>query len=262
MIKALFFDIDGTLVGLETHRIADSTVKALTEAHAKGLKIIIATGRTKAIINNLGQLDERKLIDGYITMNGAYCFIGSHVIYKGTIPASDVRLVADYCQKKSLPCIFVNEHSLSVCQPDDHFRYLFYEYLHAVKIPETSFVEAMKDEIYQLTPFITKEDEELLRPNLSACEIERWHPAFADITALGNTKQHGLEVVARFMGWKKEELMAFGDGGNDCGMLRYAGVGVAMGQAEEHVKAAADYVTTSVDEDGIANALRHYGLIE
>ena len=56
-------------------------------------------------------------------------------------------------------------------------------------------------------------------------------------------------------------MMAFGDGGNDIEMLRYAGIGVAMGNADDAVKAAADYVTTSVDDDGIMNALKHFGLI-
>ena len=73
MTKALFFDIDGTLVSFETHRIPPSTIEALEAAHAKGLKIFIATGRPKAIINNLSELQDRNLIDGYITMNGAYC---------------------------------------------------------------------------------------------------------------------------------------------------------------------------------------------
>ena len=86
MTKALFFDIDGTLVSFETHRIPSSTIEALEAAHAKGLKIFIATGRPKAIINNLSELQDRNLIDGYITMNGAYCFVGEQVIYKSAIP--------------------------------------------------------------------------------------------------------------------------------------------------------------------------------
>ena len=56
--------------------------------------------------------------------------------------------------------------------------------------------------------------------------------------------------------------MAFGDGGNDISMLQHAGLGVAMGNAKEEVKQKADYVTTSVDEDGIANALKHFGIID
>lgn len=56
--------------------------------------------------------------------------------------------------------------------------------------------------------------------------------------------------------------MAFGDGGNDTSMLRHAAIGVAMGQAKEDVKTAADYITTPVDEDGISNAMKHFGIID
>ena len=75
MIKALFFDIDGTLVSFKTHQIPVSTIEALEAAKAKGIQIFISTGRPRVIINNLAALQERKLIDGYITMNGAYCFV-------------------------------------------------------------------------------------------------------------------------------------------------------------------------------------------
>ena len=60
---------------------------------------------------------------------------------------------------------------------------------------------------------------------------------------------------------RREEIIAFGDGGNDVDMLEYAGIGVAMGNAGEDVKAAADYVTTAIDDDGIFNALKHFNVI-
>ena len=68
------------------------------------------------------------------------------------------------------------------------------------------------------------------------------------------------EIINRF-GLKLEETMSFGDGGNDVPMLRHAGIGVAMGNAADDVKQHADYVTSSVDEDGIMNALLHFGII-
>ena len=77
MTKALFFDIDGTLVSFETHRIPSSTIEALEAARAKGLKIFIATGRPKAIINNLSELQDRNLIDGYITRTGLTALSGN-----------------------------------------------------------------------------------------------------------------------------------------------------------------------------------------
>lgn len=98
--ESSIFDIDGTLVSFETHRIPPSTIEALEAAHAKGLKIFIATGRPKAIINNLSELQDRNLIDGYITMNGAYCFVGEQVIYKSAIPQEEVKAMAAFCEKK------------------------------------------------------------------------------------------------------------------------------------------------------------------
>lgn len=78
MIKALFFDIDGTLVSFTTHPIPESTVDALTAAKASGIGIYISTGRPYSLINNIGQISH--LVDGYITANGAYCFAGDKAI--------------------------------------------------------------------------------------------------------------------------------------------------------------------------------------
>lgn len=103
MIKALFFDIDGTLVSFKTHQIPVSTIEALEAAKAKGIQIFISTGRPRVIINNLAALQERKLIDGYITMNGAYCFVDDTVIYKSPIPAAEVDALTGFCHERNLP---------------------------------------------------------------------------------------------------------------------------------------------------------------
>ena len=261
MTKALFFDIDGTLVSFKTHRIPSSTIEALEAAHAKGLKIFIATGRPKAIINNLSELQDRNLIDGYITMNGAYCFVGEQVIYKSAIPQEEVKAMAAFCEKKGVPCIFVEEHHISVCQPDDMVKKIFNDYLKVDVLPVKTPEEAIRREIFQMTPFITLEQEKEILPQLPDCESGRWFPAFADITAKGNTKQKGIDEIINHFGIRLEETMAFGDGGNDVSMLRHAAIGVAMGNAVDEVKEHANYITTSVDEDGVANALKHFSII-
>ena len=66
----------------------------------------------------------------------------------------------------------------------------------------------------------------------------------------------------RHYGWTREQTIAFGDGGNDADMLAFAGIGVAMGNATEPAKAAADYITDDVDHDGIMNALKHFNVLE
>ena len=71
----------------------------------------------------------------------------------------------------------------------------------------------------------------------------------------------GIDKIIEHYGISLHETMAFGDGGNDMAMLRHAGIGVAMGNAGDEVKEAADYVTDSVDDDGVMNALRHFDVI-
>lgn len=257
MTKALFFDIDGTLVSFRTHEIPTSAVEALAAAKARGHRIFIATGRPRVIITNLGALQSRGLIDGYVTMNGAYCFVGDEVIYKSAIPTDDVRTLTGYCAQRHIPCIVVGEHDICVCQPDDRVRQIFYEHLKVtVPIPDTPLHEAIDGkEIFQLTPFLDEAQEAEVLPSLSCCEMGRWHPAFVDVTACGNTKQRGMDEIIRHFGIRLEDTLAFGDGGNDIPMLRHAGIGIAMGNARDEVKAAARYVTDTVDEDGIAKGI-------
>lgn len=261
MTKALFFDIDGTLVSFQTHAIPASTIEALTQAHQKGIQIFIATGRPDLIINNLGELQSRGLIDGYITMNGGYCFVGDEIIYKKPILKEDVLTMARISEERGYACIFVGEKEAWVCQPDDELRQIFYNFLGVKKFPEVSFEEATSHEIYQMTPFFSAEDELTIAPQMPNSEFGRWYHTFVDITAKGNTKQNGIDEFIKHFDFKLEETMAFGDGGNDIGMLRHAGIGVAMGNAKDDVKASANYVTASVDEDGIAKALKHFGII-
>ena len=96
---------------------------------------------------------------------------------------------------------------------------------------------------------------------IPSCTSGRWHPAFTDVTAKGADKGEGMLCMAAHFGLNPQYTMAFGDGGNDASMIRTAGIGVAMGNALDTLKTEADYTTTSVDDDGVLNALRHYGLV-
>lgn len=262
MIKALFLDIDGTLMSFATHQVPASTIEALAQARARGVRIFIATGRATLLINNLGELQRRGLIDGYVTVNGSYCTIGQQVVYKGAMPPEDVRAMLDFCTTRQCPCIVVGEHDLCVCNHRPIVDELFHDFLKVDYLPHRTVEEALQmGDIFQLTPFIDVEQEREIMSRLPGCESGRWYPAFTDVTARGNNKQKGIDEIIRPLGLSLEETMAFGDGGNDIPMLRHAGIGVAMGNAQDDVKASADYVTASVDEDGIRKALQHFAVI-
>lgn len=257
MIKALFFDIDGTLVSFKTHSIPQSTIEAINEVKSKGIKVFISTGRSKVIINNLGKLE----FDGYITMNGAYCFAGTdEVIYKNSIPSGDVETVVNLVKKKSISCIFVQEKKMGICNPgwmSDEFSTT----LNVPSLPEIKIDDVPNMEIFQISPFITPAQEKEWMSLLPNCESGRWNPSFTDIVAKANGKDRGIDEIIKHFDIALEDTMAFGDGGNDISMLKHAAIGVAMGNAKDNVKQVADYVTDTVDNDGILKALQHFEII-
>ena len=117
-------------------------------------------------------------------------------------------------------------------------------------------------ETFQISPFITPEQEAELVGLCRNVTGVRWHPDFTDMIPADGGKPRGIRCFMEHHGFSREQTMAFGDGGNDIAMLRFAGIGVAMGNANDEVKAVADYVTDDVDHDGIMNALLHFGILQ
>ena len=258
MIKAIFFDIDGTLVSFKTHKVPQSTINALQILRDKNIKVFIASGRHLHAINNLGSLE----FDGYITLNGGYCIAGNQkVIYKHSIPQEDIHSLTAYMQKnENFPCIFVHEQESYLNYNNAHTHEIF-ELLNFPEPPIRALHEAATGENFQLVAFFTKEQEEQIMTVMPHCEATRWNPLFTDVIPTGSSKQVGMDKILEYFNIPLEATMAFGDGGNDISMLQHAGISIAMGNASEQVKQAAQYVTAPIDEDGIAKALKHFGII-
>ena len=109
--------------------------------------------------------------------------------------------------------------------------------------------------------FVEPEDEHLVTDANPYVFTARWCDDFCDVMPVGGGKPVGVRAMCERHGIALSEAIAFGDGGNDISMLRCVGTGIAMGNAREGVKEAADMVTTSVDDDGIWNACRELGLV-
>ena len=260
MIKALFFDVDGTLVSFKTHRIPQSAVDALTEAKRRGIGIYISTGRPRRLINNLDEISH--LIDGYITATGAYCTVGGDVIRCLTIPDDEARAFVRKSDEMRFATLVVGVRDLTVINPNTDVDRLYRKMLNVSDLGEDISVErVLRQGVIQFTPIIDTDTERQLMPMMKHCVSARWYPDFADITARGADKGTALKVMAARIGVDVSETMAFGDGGNDKPIIGAAGIGVAMGNATDDVKAAADYVTSSVDDDGVVSALRHFRVI-
>ena len=130
-------------------------------------------------------------------------------------------------------------------------------------VPEQTDLRALfeRSECCQMCFYLDTEAERRVMAQLPGLAASRWCPIFADVNVAGIDKATGMEEFMRSYGFSAAEVAAFGDGGNDVAMLRAAGAGVAMGNACDEALAAADYVTASVDDDGIRRALEHFGVI-
>ena len=258
---ALFFDIDGTLVSFNTHEIPASTIRALTEAKANGAQVFIATGRPPMIITNLGAIEH--LIDGYITINGALCYVGNELVCYQPIPMEDVMTCVEDSKAKGYGLIVVGRDKAAVLDPTGSVDRIFRLFLNVKEFDcPAPLEELLQQDVLQLTAFFDSAYEPEMLARMPHCVSGRWHPEFTDITARDADKGKGILAIARHMGFDPSRTIAFGDGGNDLSMILQAGIGVAMGNATDNLKQHADYITTSVDDDGILNALRHFNVIQ
>ncbi|WP_315354844.1 Cof-type HAD-IIB family hydrolase [Hoylesella nanceiensis] len=260
MIRALFFDIDGTLVSFNTHKVAQSTIDGLNIAKERGIKIFISTGRPLSFINKLEDIEH--LIDGYITTNGSYNFMGKSVISMHSIPKEEVLTLVDYLNKHEYPAILVGTDNTAVINHKPIVDRIVIDTLNITNIDFSITAKTvLQQDILQITPFITQEQQDIIMPQIPHCASERWHPEFIDTVNKQASKGKALSDIVAYNDLLISETMAFGDGGNDISMLLKAGVGVAMGNANDNVKAMANYVTSSADDDGIYKALKHFEVI-
>ena len=260
MKRFLFFDIDGTLVSFTNHKIPESAIYGLTLAKEKGAGIYIATGRPYSLINNIEEI--KHLVDGYITANGAYCFSGNQVISCCPIPMDQVTSVIELSDKMGFACMIVGEQDIMMYNNNPAADHIFKDMLNVPKVGEsTSLQTILGQRILQLTPVVTPMEEQVILPLLSNVVSSRWCPEFIDITAKGVDKAKGMKDMITWYGIPLSRTVAFGDGGNDLPMIREARIGVVMGNVSQTMKAAADHVTNTVDDDGIYQALKYLKVI-
>lgn len=262
MIKAVFFDIDGTLVPFGRKSIPETTRRSIERLRQNGIKVFIATGRHPEWIVNLGDME----FDGYVATNGSMCLLGDGrtEIYRHEIDREDMERLIPFANSHDIPFvvvpanggIFVTSENMNLVEAS--------KMLHIPPIPIEKIEKTRDLQVVQMMAFASPEvivDTRLFQDVLKHCVPTSWNPLFADIVPIGGSKAVGIDRMIEYFGIDLSETMAFGDGDNDISMLKHCGIGVAMGQAPASVKDSADYVTASVDDDGVTKALAHFNLI-
>lgn len=257
MIKAIFFDVDGTLVSFQTHRVSPEVRAALERLREKGIRLFVSTGRHPQMLSYVRSVFP---FDGWVTLSGQYCYCGGQVVHRSPMERQAVEELVAATRTDAFSCIYLEGRDIYINYVDE-YTLSFMKDLDLPLPPVRDPERALEGEIYQAIAFLTREKEGLLLDKAPHLKTTRWHPSFLDVIPTAGGKDKGMAAVLDYFRIPPEQAMAFGDGENDLSMLRYAGIGVAMGSASDGVKAQANFVTGTVDEEGILTALAHYGLL-
>lgn len=256
-IRACFFDIDGTLIDHEGGSVMPrSTRESLHALREKGVKLFVATGRIPSM---LGFLEPLFPFDGFVSLNGQLVVErGGRVLHRMAHHPEDIRQLIEIVREKDFPCLIIEEKE-SFCATDspviaEHFRW--------EDLPAPGVYDSKRLDGHPVLQFLVYGAENLpyiaglphIEPTSAGGHIQ-------DIIPKGGGKEVGIAAAAAHYGIKREEIMVFGDGDNDQRMLRWAGIGVAMGNGSDKAKAAADYISVHTGQGGIYHALKHYGVL-
>lgn len=269
-VKIIASDLDGTLMAPDHMTVSPRTKSALKKAHDMGVKLAIATGRPLALIDYVTR--QIPFIDYVITANGAcvYDMVQKKNIYTDLIPNETAReLIGFFLRREVFFDVYIDGRSKYQLDTQQYFA--------SSEFPQGFVDEVVKsmDGFENLTEFIgdraiekitlysvkdsdyTEFKQQLERYGLSAATSFRGN---LEATAKTADKGAALKGLCDILGFAPEEAMSFGDAGNDCPMLAFAGYSFAMENAMDECKAAAKYTAKSNAEDGVARAIEKFVL--
>lgn len=272
-IKLIAIDMDGTLLN-RVCEVPAKNVEAIKGAINKGIIVVPTTGRcyqnTKDMIT--GKIPG---ISHYVTCNGAIVVDDDNgeLIHEELMQKKDVKAIYDLIEKHP---VFTEVYAgLNSYVDERGIRHLYQsglpiEYCDQL-LETTSKVNSLRDIVNDASVPVSKyhivgetvEDITKLRHEIA--EIDGLHPISLipkniEVVAGRWSKREGLEKLIAYLGVDREEVMVIGDSCNDYEMLKWAPYSVAMGNADDHAKELADYITTTNNEAGVAKAIEKFAL--
>ena len=266
--KIIALDIDGTLTD-SSKKITQGTRKALAKFCKLGGKVILASGRpTPGIVPHAKTL-QLDMFGGYILAYNGGCVIDcstNEILFQSVMPR---KYISDICDIiKGRPVGINTYEGENIIVGNNMNKYTELEA--RINGMGIKYVDDFADSVdyYINKCLIHGEPEEILKlEEILSSRYEgklgvfKSEPFFLEIVPQGIDKAQSIDRLLKLIGMNREECIACGDGYNDISMLKYSGLGVAMANASETVKSAADYITLSNDEDGIVYLLDKLGLL-
>ena len=257
-IKIIFFDIDDTLRNSKTGFIPSTIPTAFKQLRDKGILTGIATGR-----GIFGVVPELKALkpDFFVTLNGAYIEDKKgNVIYSNKIAKDKLEEYITWTKEVGIDYGLVGSHAAKLSRRTEMISQAIDPIYPDLEVDPDFY---QKEDIYQLWTFEEQGDDLVLPDTLaSTLRMVRWHEHSSDVVPISGSKAAGVVKVVDQLGLKPENVMVFGDGLNDLELFDYAGISVAMGVSHEKIKEKADYITKTLEEDGIFDALEGFGMVE
>lgn len=257
-VKSVFFDIDGTIYDGVKGVIPKSTISALKALQANDIMIFLATGRALPAVR-ASHLDQDISWDGYICSNGA-CLHDANgkLLYGSFFTKAQIASLFDLAKKLSLDLVLQSPDQVFSPFKVSSRMTKAYEFFH---VPVPIFQPYQQQSISMALAFQSSEFSYQIINSIDGLIAIKGKSNYADIIQKDVTKATGIAKIKDILNISNYSCMAFGDADNDLEMIQYVDIGVAMGNATKAMKEKADYITTNIDQDGIYNALIHYGLI-
>lgn len=263
--KAVFFDIDGTLLNVHRQKtkISKSVKEAIRALRRAGHYTFIASGRPRAYLSD--ELIDPDLFDGHILMNGAVVSLSDHkVIFRKNLPVETVKKIISRAEAnhveyvlESDPFVYLKKEYKALekvyTSIDISLKHFIREYNASLKDMQIAKIEFLSD-----TPNAGGLFHELLAwPGLTGL-LDPTLLKYMELYSADVSKATGIAEILRHFDIPVEQSFAFGDGLNDLEMMDAAGTSLVMGNAGNALKAKADYVLPTVDEDGVAEGIYRY----
>lgn len=255
--KIIFFDIDGTLVDPRTGTVSTRTLHALTSLRQRGILLCISTGRAPSEVPDFSPA----VFDAYCTFNGSLCYAGDTILHSTPIAPGDVAQVLLNATQAGRPVSVATRTGLSANGWDQDLAD-YYRLARLELTPDPHFPAACREPVYQILIGCQPEEHATLIRGVQGVKIAVSWDRAVDIIPAGSGKGVAIRKVLSHFGLDDSQAMAFGDSYNDLEMLQNVGVGVAMGNAADALKAIADDVCGAVSEDGVYAYLLAHDLID